>query len=224
MSKKNKIRILIIILLSICIGTTVSNAAIEIKPGTSPHVNITASTSYEYCYNMRAYSSSLGANSLDPHLTTNADWAAAAYLGLSGYGYVRTKEGNPVTIGEATYYSTTQNATGVMDMGKNYTQTASNFGRIINGNRAAETINLYNARYTKYVDLLSQEDYDSNKKGLAIEETKGWFNSSTGYNGGSINSYYILPRSKVIGYGSSTTAIYSGASSSTATYRPVIWN
>ena len=222
MNLKRKIRILILTLVAgTCIGSTVSNAAIEIKPGTSPHVNITSSTSYEYCYNMRAYSSSLGANSLDPHLTTNADWAAAAYLGLSGYGYVRTADGNSVTIGENSYFSTTKNATGVMDMGKNYTQTASNFDR-----QNSYTTNLYNARDTKYVDLLSTEGYDSNKKGLAIAETRGWFNSSTGYNGGGINSYsyYILPRSKVIGYGSSTTAIYSGASSSTATYRPVIWN
>ena len=156
MKSKQKIKIAFLTIVGICIGTTVSNAAIEIKPGTSPHVNLTASTSFEYCYNMRSYSSSLGANNLDPHLTTNADWAATAYLGLSAYGYVRTKEGNPVSIGEASYYSTTQNATGVMNMGKTTTQTASNFDRISDTNSVKiQTINIYNKRYTKYVDILS---------------------------------------------------------------------
>ena len=88
MKIKRLLKILIIALIGICIGSTASNAAIEIKKTDTAekHFGVTAGTAFDYCYNMRAYSSSLGANSLDPHLVLNADWAAAVYLGASGYG------------------------------------------------------------------------------------------------------------------------------------------
>ena len=192
MNLKAIIKILVLMLVGICVGTTFSNAAIEIKAGTSPHVNISATTCFEYCYNMRAFSSSLGANSLDPHLTTNADWGAAAYLGLSGYGYVRSKTGETITIGSTNYYSTTNNATGVMNMGKIMTFTASNFDRDDNNVKK-----LYEKKDTKYVEILAQynngQGIYTNKKGLAIIETSGWFSSDAGYDQSS-NKFNILLR------------------------------
>ena len=99
MKIKRLIKILIIALIGICVGSTASNAAIEIKPTSSVHNNITASTAYEYCYYMRAYSSSLGANSLDPHLALSADWGAVAYLGASGYGGVKNSQDETIKFG-----------------------------------------------------------------------------------------------------------------------------
>ena len=196
MKLNKKIMILILAIVGMCIGTTVSNAAIEIKSGTSPHTKITVSTAYEYCYNMRAFSSSLGANSLDPHLTTNADWGAAAYLGMSGYGYVRSAYGQAVSIGENTYNSTTQNATGVMNMGGHYVYTAS---FIVGRTSTSNNTNLNDNINTKYVDRLS-DVLEDNKKGLGLIETKGWFSSTCLYPATS-STYSQVPRIGIVGYG-----------------------
>ena len=53
---RGKIKIigsLLLICLFILCFSTISNAAIEVKPGTSAYTNITASDSYDLCYNLR---------------------------------------------------------------------------------------------------------------------------------------------------------------------------
>lgn len=164
------IKILIIALIGICIVSTASNAAIEIKKTdtTEKHKNITASTAFDYCYYMRAYSSSLGANSLDPHLVLNADWAAFTYLGFSGYGSMYSFYGNNKSAsfqnsggGYVFQASSTNNATGVYTMevdryrGAYYTWTASIMGD--NTNQYANSI--YQKINTKYVEQLSPIRY-----------------------------------------------------------------
>jgi len=175
---KRIIIILIIVLGSLLIGTT-SKAALECKPGGNVYTNITVNDSYLLCYDMRNGDSTLGNHTLDPHLTTNADWGAAAYLGLSAYGNVRNKNGTTVTINGKSYYSTTNNITGVMDMGKNYTQTAS----LIKEYSETGYIGSLKANLnTKYVETLAKlADDNTINLGRAFKETSGWFDSENSY-------------------------------------------
>lgn len=117
MKRKILTTIILSILTLVCL-TIQSNATMQIKEGTSPQCSITVSDSYAYCYNLRANSSTLGNNTLDPHLTTNKDWGAVAYLAASVYGCNMN-----ATAIEA--YQTNGNNSGVMDFGKTQTQTAT---------------------------------------------------------------------------------------------------
>ncbi len=173
------LKLISIIILTMLLSTiaTISNAGVEVKSGTTPYTSITVSGSYQVCFDMR-YGGTLGSNSLDPHLTTNADWAAAAYLGLSDYGDVRDGDGTSVTIDGTSYNSTTNNITGVMNMGKTFTQTASLFpGASTSSYRTA----LENNINTKYVETLGTTMEDATNKGRAYGETSGWYGSLSYY-------------------------------------------
>lgn len=218
---KNKYKLFLVVLVAlilISISTT-SNAAIEVKPGTSAYTNITASDSYDLCYNLRNADSTLGNNSLDPHLTLNKDWSAVAYLGASTYGNVRSQAGTNVSIEGATYQSTTNNITGVMNFGKaSYTQTASIYDNIPSS--SAPTKSLVNNKNTKYVETINSNSV--NLKGYAFYETAGWYSSSSSFPP-TDDTYYrdIIARRNIFGYNYSINAynIHSNA-----TFRPVIWN
>lgn len=163
--KTTKIFIIIILTITIILIGTISKATVENKPGGTVHTSISVSDSYQICYEMR--NDALGNNSLDPHLTTNADWAAAAYLGLSAYGSVRSKDGTSVSIEETNYYSTTNNITGIMNMGVKLTQTASlRTGYTTSSYRT----NLEQNINTKYVETLGEKYNDIINKGKAIYE------------------------------------------------------
>ena len=179
---KNKVKIIgilvMISLIAICFST-ISNAAIEVKPGTAAHVNINPSTAYQYCYDMRSSTSTLGANTLDPHLILNADWGAVTYLGASTYGNIRSANGTEVTIKDEKYYSTTNNITGVMNMGNNLGTFTSS---LIDG--AAKNVNRTNLEKninTKYVETLPTECTIDGTKGQALAETAGWYGSLCEY-------------------------------------------
>ncbi len=213
MKAKSKLKILGICLLGICIGTTISNGAVEIKPGGTVHTNVTISQAYEYCYNMRSGTSSLGANSLDPHLSLNADWGAVAYLGLSPYGTVRDKTGKLI---DGIGYTTTGNITGVIDLGKTARTYVSSLksGATQNSspnNRTKLTENLG----TKYVeDLQSDADKNvENSRGMALAETRNWFNSHSSYD----SSVPCIKRTGIVGFHYSDNSY--GASSGTNYYR-----
>ncbi len=79
---KKVLKLISIMILTMLLSTitTISNAGVEVKSGTTPYTDISVSGSYQVCFDMR-YGGTLGSNSLDSHLTTNADWGAAAYLG-----------------------------------------------------------------------------------------------------------------------------------------------
>lgn len=226
--------LLLICLLILCFST-VSNAAIEIKPiytnvngnkYTKIHDNITVSTAYQYCYDMRGATSTLGVNSLDPHLSLSADWGATAYLGTSTYGSVRDKYGVKVTIGdEMTFYSTTNNITGVMDLGvRTYSnQGINNYVSSILEGLNASNINygaLYTNKDTKYVEEIpatTSDSYLEKTKGMALNEVKGWYN--VGKDSDLNSAYPIIMKINILGMGRQ-----NGTAQSNYTYRPVIWN
>ncbi len=230
---RGKIKIigsLLLICLFILCFSTISNAAIEIKPiytnkQTKIHDNITISTAYQYCYDMRGATSTLGVNSLDPHLSLSADWGATAYLGTSTYGSVRDRIGVKVTIGdEMTFYSTTNNITGVMDLGVRYNNQGINnyVSSILEGSNTSN-INygvLYTNKDTKYVEeipLTTSENYLEKTKGMALNEVKGWY--SVGKDSDLNSSYPIMMRISILGGGR-----FNGTAQLNYTYRPVIWN
>ena len=221
MKIKRLIKILIIALISICIGSTASNAAIEVKKSfiSDKHSNIKADTAFDYCYNMRAYSSSLGANSLDPHLSLSADWGAAVYLGSSGYGYIRDIDGNTVTINGNSFNSTTKNATGVMNLTHTtFVSTMHKYGptTTTNTNFAKKIRDNVNSKYVEVVNDISNI---SDSKGMAMTETNDWYGSRTpGTISGSTSLFYRYGGTS-FGYD-----VTSGNSIYGYTYRPVIWN
>lgn len=235
---RGKIKIigsLLLICLFILCFSTVSNAAIEIKPiytnvngnkYTKIHDIITVNTAYKYCYDMRGATSTLGVNSLDPHLSLSADWGATAYLGTSTYGSVRDRTGVKVTIGdEMTFYSTTNNITGVMDLGvRTYNNQGINnyVSSIFEGLNASNSNYgvLYTNKDTKYVEeipLTTSENYLEKTKGMALNEVKGWY--SVGKDSDLNSSYPIMMRISILGEGR-----HNGTAQLNNTYRPVIWN
>lgn len=209
---KNKIKcISFIMIVTIMLLTIKSNAAMAIKPGTTTWTSINVSDSYAQCYNLRNADSTLGANQLDPHLTLNKDWGAVAYLAISTYGSVNSSTLPTTTINGASYTTTNGNATGVMNMGNIYTQTASDNEN--DTHNYADMIEIYNNIETKYVEKLSSNPTSDTTVGQALVETISWF--------GSANDYGIptLYRWKVLGY-----TVSSGNGSYNTTFRPVIWN
>ena len=220
-----RVKILIIAFFITCFFATISDAAIEIKPGTNAHTNISISEAYEYCFKLRENSntSTLGDNKLDPHLSLNKDWGAVAYLSYSGYGKVRSSSAPTVSINSRSYTTTTGNKTGVLDLGKSNTFTSSfvDLETYNNGYYLENRINLLNNKDTKYVEELA-EDCATNEdttKGMALAETKNFdtFDSNLGR----------LPcfcRFSICGIrASSNNCSWTGAEGGT-TFRPVIWN
>lgn len=210
---KRKVKYISFIMISILMLLTIkSNAAMAIKPGTATWTDINVSDSYSQCYNLRNADSTLGSNQLDPHLTLNKDWGAVAYLAISTYGAVKDSNGPQIYRG-VYYYTTTGNATGVMDMGGvRYTQTSSNHEGDTSRNYT-NMIEIYNNIETKYVEKLSSNPTSDTTLGQALIETRSWFGSSCQYG---IPTIY---RAGVLGY-----TISGGDRSSNTTFRPVIWN
>ena len=210
-----KRKIIVISILAIIASlavATVSNAAIQIKPTQSNrHTNITASNAYQYCYDMRNASSSLGVNNLDPHLTLNKDWGAAAYLAISAYGTTRNNSGTSVTIDAYGYFSTTGNVTGVMNM-KNRIFTSS---VIENATDLTYLSNIVNNKNTKYVEIIPTSNLVAATKGYAFEETRGWYGSY----GVNPSGYSSIERVDIL-----ATVANNGSSYAVTSFRPVIWN
>lgn len=234
---RKKIFITFLLAIAIVAVSSISRAAIEIKPGTTTYKGINVSDSYQICYNLRANDTTLGSNSLDPHLTLNKDWSAVSYLGASAYGSARSQYGVEVKIGERTYYSITGNKSGVMDFGYTWTQTAS----LYDGdgqNYPNYTKNLQDNIGTKYVETLPTTNDVESTKGLGYAETTDWYKPSEDR----YNKYAAYPlktrpvgiRRNIFGYTyyyvndsdyySSGYAMGTGMPSDYATFRPVIWN
>lgn len=212
---RGKIKIigsLLLICLFILCFSTISNAAIEIKAGTTRHAAIDISTVYQYCYDMRSATSTLGVNSLDPHLSLNADWGAVAYLGTSTYGGVRNNTGYTVKINGANNISTTNNITGVINLGSTNSFVSATKGSVTYNH--LEGINSHIG--TKYVEKLEIPYTVENTRGMALAEIKGWYNITPATVS---DGKPLLNRSKVF-----TTLYNDGAANSNVTYRPVIWN
>ena len=200
---KNKIITSLIILIFILMIATSVNAAVESKANTTPHT-LTLNNAYQICYDMRNPTSSLGNNTLDPHLMLNKDYGAFAYLGMSAYGNNSSKA--TVTGG----WSTTPNITGVINVNKESELTSGS--ESLGGN--------------KYVEKLTTLDVNTTR-GMALIETKGWHYAKDG--GNSLTSTQVIVRWP---YRMRSTSSYTGETygytvsntSSSIKYRPVIWN
>ena len=199
--------------------TIKSNAAMAIKPGITTWTNINVSDSYSQCYNLRNADSTLGSNQLDPHLTLNKDWGAVAYLAISSYGAVTDSTGPQIWINSLGYYSTTGNATGVIDMGHCYTQTSSLKSDYESGNNYITT--LINNVNSKYVEKFSSGISSTDTLGQAINETKAWW-SSTFHDSGN-GGYPVVNRGAMLGIDLGLN-LGNGKGASDVTFRPVIWN
>lgn len=210
---KEKIKYInIIMILTILLLTIKSNAAMEIKPGTSAWTNITVSESYQQCYDLRNSDTTLGKNTLDPHLTLNSDWATVSYLAASAYGKIDGNDyGSRTLIDGGAYNTTTGNASGVINFGNYFTQTSS-----IYQNRSNVYIgNLTNNKDSKYVESIDDITSIDNTKGKAIAEVKNWFGAT------SYTPMTIVLRRAIFGNWDSGG---NGNADSGITFRPVIWN
>ena len=220
---------ILIIMLSFLMGlTTISNAGMEINGG-DVWTKITASEAYEQCYNLRNSDSTLGVNSLDPHLTLNKDWGAVAYLAISNYGEVTSKTGPTISLGETTRCTTTGNVTGVIDFGRTMYTLTSSLLETDDGTNSEYRTALINNKGTKYVEILTEEKTVESTKGQALTETYGWFSTSGYYSypAASAPVYirrYIISLGSQNGYNGSTARVGSGFSNAGTTFRPVIWN
>lgn len=82
---KKIIRIIIITLILLTMFLLPkSKAAVECKESANYYMNLW--TAFNLFYDMRNPTSSLGINTLEPHLELNKDFGAWAYLGMSTYG------------------------------------------------------------------------------------------------------------------------------------------
>jgi hypothetical protein len=205
--------------------TTKVNAGMQVKSGTSSWDKITVSESYSVCYDLRNSDSTLGKNTLDPHLVLNKDWSAAAYLGVSSYGSISDNTPRYYENGQY-YYTINGNKTGVTNLGSNYTKTSS----LLEGfNEENSNISkLVENKNTKYVEIIDVNRTIEKTKGQALAETWGWF-----YNNASNNTawtefcsdYPVLIRSSYFGViDGRNFSKGSGVADGNTTFRPVIWN
>lgn len=217
--KNNKLKILVslIVILNVCLLSVTSQAAMEVKAGTIPYINIKPTDSYKLCYDLRNSDSTLGNNTLDPHLILNKDWGAVAYLGLSTYGAIKDQTGPIVVIEGQNYTSTTGNISGVINLGYTDTITSS----ILPGARdSSGYINIKNNLNTKYVETLPTNPTIANTKGQACSETRGWFGTPTNGTYPYLSFNVLLKRIGLLGYGNNDGT----AALQILTFRPVIWN
>ena len=216
-----------------------SYGALNSKPttktdGSNVLVNTTVSNSYLLCQQMTMNGESLYGTTVKPHLATNKDWGAVSYLSNSIYGTntAGKNRGVEVTINGVTYYSTTGNASGVMNWGSNpyktkfYTQTAgliSNYSS--GGNNVTE---LYNNRETEYVDFINPGTA-SLTIGMAMQETSGRLGGQF-YTGRQIGWVGVVRTGLfsggfgVINNGINTAGKTNGNAQTDITFRPVVWN
>lgn len=212
MKKSIKIIIIMLILLTIILVTR-SNAAVETKPGTTTtHYHKDA---FLMSYDMRYPTSSLGNNTLDPHLELNKDYGAWVYLGMSAYG---TNASNAVIVSRS-YLSSTPNETGVIQRNGSTTHTAG----IYDINNSNEIVQKYgNTKYLEVFDTYNENDFTVEKtKGMALAETKGWYGDPHGSGSETANIIVRAGRGggwDTPGYG------YKFSSSAIYYFRPVIWN
>lgn len=215
---KKKIFISFFMAIAVVAVGSISMAAIEIKPGTTTYTSIDVSSAYQLCYDLRANDTTLGNNSLDPHLTLNKDWGAVAYLGASAYGSARSDKGGKIDINGGNYYSTTGNKSGVINLGNYHTQTAAISKSRVNLSSYDEyRKNLIENIGKKYVETYEQTKLSG--KGCAWNETRYWYS-------GSYNCRDIILRKGIFGLDDNSNGndCAYGNAYSKVTFRPVIWN
>ena len=172
MKKIKLITILLIIVTTLLMLTTISNAALQANGGIA-----TTQTVDNWMINVRKMeslggtlgltetinsnlTSSSGSNNLDIHMEKNTEYGAIAILSASSYG-------NPNVITDGG--TTTGNETGIIiNLNKEWVAAGTN----------RSTATIFQNAESRYKDVYIDTDSYINKKGDAIEETKGWHNSS----------------------------------------------
>ena len=176
-----KIKILsITILLIITLGIiNTVNGAIAIKEaGNTVLTGKTISEFFDMALQMKDAGQALEGTSLDPHMATNKEWAAVSYLSNSNYGTAGEGKntGMTVTINWNSHYSTTDNITGVIDWGKNYSFTAGVLSEA-NTKITDETIKANGKSLIENIDNSSKVDQVDKVSLDEIAANKGWNNS-----------------------------------------------
>ena len=204
MKVKNIIKILIVsIFLYITLNfiyVNSSNAAIEVIEVNAGHTKVNVNNAFQYCYDMRYPTSSLGNNSLDPHMATAKDWGGVAYLALSSYGAVKSGSGPSYSGIGYNFYTSTGNKTGVINLGYNHyggrcVELACYLeGSTENGNRSK----LYLESNRRLVNVISATNNAENTRGMALAETRGWYSSAAYYLNDTNNP--IMIREGILGY------------------------
>ena len=223
MKSKKIIIIFMITIIGLILFTVQSNAAVQIVENGARDNNLTVNQAFENCYNMRYQGSTLGNNSLDPHLCNARDWGAMWYMGISSYGSASLHSGT--TFINKTYRSLNGNMSGIMY------DSSSAPGHILNAainpisgysQNTADNSDLYLDANKKYVDKITEKTVE-NTRGMALQEVNNWDHGQDNYTTDSSASYPVLYREGYYG-----TYIASGqtdgARSTNFTYRPVIWN
>ena len=196
-----------------------SNAAIEIKAGTTTNTHTTTTNNaFQYSYDMRYPTSSLGNNSLDPHLATATDWGGAAYLALSGYGTVASEHGNTISINSTNYYTTTDNITGLLNFGNRKT-SVSCYAEDQDSND--NTSKLYQASNSRLVNVLTNDTVEDTI-GMCLRETYNWYHTDFFYHWPT-NDWPMQIRIGVMHTGRFNGS-GTGWNGDGVTYRPAIWN
>ena len=211
--KKVVISIIFIVTLLIVNNTY---AAVEIKANSSKYCNVTVSESFNLCYDLRNSTSTLGTNTLDPHLCKNVEWGAVLYLAHSRYG---ANNGN-------IQYNTAGNNTGVMNM-EGYVQMSAlrntrDSTSTTTGNYYVLNAALLDDNKKKYVEITPDTPTIDNTLGMAFKETEQWY----GVNNGFPNSNYpVSIRQGAFGINFFNIGyVGSGQAHPSVSFRPVIWN
>lgn len=217
MRKKSLFKIVMFSIIFVVLYVTKSYGAesgtvrMQINGGTA-WTNINISESYAECEALNSSSSTLGTSMLEAHLTTDADWSAMAIFSVSQYGGSST---NSPT-------STTNNGSGIYNIGSNYTQSTG----ILETAKSTSTAyisGLFNddGSVKKYVRQWSTTRTSTNFVGFI--DTWTW-HGSWGYWGNN-TSYPVSIKSGLFGV---LVGLYdfgtSGGPYSNVTFRPVIWN
>ena len=223
---KKRVILFIMIMFIIIFNNNISMAGLQVVDGAAEYVNVNISESFEICYNLRNSDSTLGTNSLDPHLVTSLDWGAVAYLAQSRYG-------SNATALELFNNSSTGNESGVQDT-NGYMQTATIFE---NRNKTSNNATMYRYKLEealttpgmeKYVDVISNTVDNTTTLGRAIAETIGWYGASYLFRNGSNTDEPLIIRNSLFGVstyvGYNGITYYEGRAASNFTFRPVIWN
>ena len=243
---RKKILFISILLISLMAIMQKSYAAIEIKPSTAANSdgvmkNSSVSNSYLLCQGMTNQGESLYGATVVPHLSTNADWGAVSYLSNSIYGTNSAGQntGEKIQINGINYYSTTGNASGVMNWGANcyngnlYTQTSSLITKYVTDSSTStatgNVTELQNAaaKHSRFVEVIDTDLFTvKNTLGMGLAEVAEYPWQQWHYAGKDVN-YPIAIRQGLFGFGVGNNdygGTTSGAGSGYATFRPVVWN
>ena len=221
MRKIRKVMLLIIVFAIALImkeNTVYAESTIQVIPDKSAWTSITVSDAYDVCQKLNKNYSTLGTESLKAHLTTNADWYAVSLLTYSTYG---NRDAS----------NTTGNKTGIINFGSKYTYTSA----LMEGSTTNDNIkSLYDNINTPYVESVKNgTNRSSNEPGrglLSMEFLSGsfgtdWYSTQKGYPVCVRNSLFGFNIGSNNGSASGDNRSGStGASTSSVTFRPVIWN